>query len=558
MAHWNAFEEDRGFVLGKLQEGFLDHLEVVSRVVETQFFHLFLGGGDLARLAASYPSPRKKEEVPLWLYLSSQITLRLHGARGFSSLPYILHCGGLRDALEGGQVERKIDAETQRPLLEFQGYNQKNTYARLTPCDQDFVRKLARDTDSDRLEGWYSSDVARYFKELGVYDREGIFTVDGSYLFVPDNERYENSKVARFDNHNHPVSKEEEEKLPPEKRKRCRWRRYYQMVSLSHTNRARDYLIYAGSRVLRGGGHEVQELAPLVGRFVESVGRGVMKVLLVDRGFIDGGSIGRIRKEYGVEVVVPLKAKMQITEDAWKLGEVDREPWQVWKPPAAAPPPEPSRRPEELRRAERKRQETVAEKKKEAGYRPPPHLVQVELKAIPRMKLWEECAVPLDVVLMRETMSDGQVSSWGLMTTKEVEDPLEIRRLYELRASCEEGWRQTKCYWDLTGFRSCSFSLVVSQVVFVLLAYSLLQAFLLKSERGDLAKATRQRLLAELLPDGEKVAVYWGNRVGYFSQAEYSEILLTLAEGARRRLLGTIRRLRKSQLEPPALPSRPT
>ncbi len=57
---------------------------------------------------------------------------------------------------------------------------------------------------------------------------------------------------------------------------------------------------------------------------------------------------------------------------------------------------------------------------------------------------------------------------------------------------------------------------------------------------------------------GEKVAVYWGNRVGYFSQAEYSEILLTLVEGARRRLLGTIRRLRKSQLEPPALPSRPT
>jgi len=557
MTVWNAFEEDRELVLEKLREGFLDHLEVVSRVVETQFFHLFLGGGDLARLAQSYPSPRKREEVPLWLYLSSQITLRLHGAQGFSSLPYILHCGGLRDALEAGQVERKVDPETQRPSLEFKGYNRKHTYARITPCDQDFVRKLARDTKPERLEHWYGTEVARCFKDLGLYDREGIFTVDGSYLFVPDNERYEDSKLARFDAHNHPLSKEEEEKLSPEIRRRCRFRRYYPMVALTHTNQKQDYLLYAGAKVLRGG-HEVKVLVPLVERFVGAVGRGVMKVLLVDRGFIDGQSIGRIRQEHGVEVVVPLRAKMQITEDAWRLGEVDRGPWRVWKPPPRSPVPEPPQRPERIRRAERKRQETVVRQKKDRGYKAPAHLVQVELKVIPRMRLWEECPVALDVVLMRETRSDGEVSSWGLMTTKVVEDPLEIRRLYELRPSCEEGWRQTKCYWDLTGFRSCSFSLVVNQVVFVLLAYSLLQAFLVKTERGELAKATRQRLLAELLPDGEKVAVYWGNRVGYFSQAEYSEILLTLAEGARRRLLGTIRRLRKSQLEPPALPPRPT
>jgi hypothetical protein len=557
MAAWNAFEEDREFVLEKLREGFLDHLEVVSRVVESQFFHTFLGTGDLERLAATYPSPRKKEEVPLWLYLSSQITLRLHGAPGFSSLPYILHCGGLRDALEGGQVERKVDPETGHRTLEFKGYNQKNTYSRITPCDQDFVRKLARDTDPDELEDWYGREVARCLKELGVYDKEGIFTVDGSYLFVPDNERYEKSKVARFDEHNHPVSREEEDKLSPERKKRLRFRRYYQMASLTHTNPRQDYLLYAGAKVLREG-HEVQALVPLVEQFNEAVGRGVMKVLLVDRGFIDGWSIGTIKEKYGVNVVVPLKAKMQITEDAWKLGEIDLEPWQVWKPPPRSTSAEPAQRPEGIRRVERKRQETVARKKREAGYRPPPHLVQVELKVIPQMKLWEECPVPLDVVLMRETMSDGEVSQWGLMTTMEVEDPLEIRRLYELRSSCEEGWRQTKCYWDLTGFRSCSFSLVVNQVVFVLLAYSLLQAFLVKTERGELAKATRQKLLAELLPDGEKVAVYWGNRVGYFSQAEYTEILLTLAEGARRRLLGTIRRLRKSQLEPPALPSRPT
>jgi hypothetical protein len=283
-----------------------------------------------------------------------------------------------------------------------------------------------------------------------------------------------------------------------------------------------------------------------------------MKTLLVDRGFIDGKSITEIKERHGVDVVVPLKAKMAITEDAWRLAEIAPGPWQIWKPAPKETPPQPPQRPERIRQAEKKRQRTVARKKEEAGITPPPQLERVELKLIRDIDLWEECRVPLDVVLMREYMTDGECVQWGLMTTRRVEDPLEIRQLYGLRPSCEEGWRQTKCYWDLTGFRSPSFSLIVSQVTFVQFSYSLLQLFLLKSDRGELAKATRQRLLAELLPDGEKVAVYWENYVGYFSVLEYSEILLRLSEGARRRVLGTTRRLRKAQLEPPALPERPT
>ena len=558
MTTWNAFEEDKPLVREKLQEGFIDHMEVVSRVTETQFFQKFIGSGDLERLAATFPTPRQREEVPLWIYLSNQITLRLHGSPGFSSLPYVLHCGGLRDALGGEQVQIKEDPETRARRFSYAGYNAKNDYERSTPCDQDFVRKMARDTDPERLEYWYGTDVARYFKDQRAYDPEGIFVVDGSYLFLPDNENYENSKVAYFDEHNHPISREEEQKLTKEQRRRCRFRRYYQMAALSHTNRRKDFLLYSGLKVLPGEGGEVGELLPLVDRFVDAVGSGVMKVLLIDRGLIDGKSIRRIKREHKVDVVVPLKAKMAITEEAWKLAEVDGEAWTEWRPPERIKPPDPPQRPESIRKAEKKRQEKVASKKEEAGVKPRPHLARVEFKVIPRINLWDECGLPLDVVLMREHMSDGKVTQWGLMTTREVFDPVEIRDLYDLRTSCEEGWRQTKCYWDLSGFRSRSFSLVVSQVTFVLMAYSLLQLFLIQSDRGDLAKITRDRLLQELLPDGDKVAIYFENYVGYFSLTEYSDILLNLAEGARRRLQGTVRRLRKAQLEPPALPERPT
>jgi hypothetical protein len=559
VAAWEAFQENKAYVREMLEEGFIDHMEVVSRVTETQFFQKFIASGDLARLAESFPSPRKKEEVPLWLYLSSQMTLRLHGSPGFSSLPYVLHCGGLRDALGGEQVEIKEDPQTHARQFEFKGYNEKNDYARTTPCDQDFVRKLARDTEPHLLEHWYGTEVARYFRDQRAYDPEGIFIVDGSYLFVPDNDRYERSKVAVFDEHNHPISKEEEKKLPPAQQRRCRFRRYYEMVALSHTNRRKDFLLYSGATVLsEDPDHEVHHLVPLVDRFVNAVGRGIMKTLLVDRGFIDGKSIGRIKREHEVDVVIPLKAKMAITEEAWKLAEVDGHAWQEWRPPERIKPPDPPQRPESIRRAEKNRQKTVARQKKEAGVKPKPHLVRVELKAIPRIDLWDECTVPLDVVLMREYMSDGETAQWGLMTTREVFDPLEIRELYELRPSCEEGWRQTKCYWDLSGFRSCQFSLIVSQVIFVLMSYSLLQLFLIQMDRGDLAKVTRERLLQMLLPDGDKVAIYFENHVGYFSLREYTDIILNLAEGARRRLQGTVRRLRKAELEPPALPERPT
>jgi len=558
MGRFEAFQEADELVLQKLQEGDVDYVEIVSRVVETGFFRSLLQEGALAKLAEAYPSPRRKHDVPLWLYLSAELTLRLHGAPGFSSLPYVLHCGGLCDALEAGQVERKLDPESQqRGCLSFQGYNRKNLYNRRTPCDQDYVRKLAKDTDPEQLEAWYGTAVARHFQDVQAYDSEGVFFIDGSYLFIPDNENYELSRVARFNEHNHPVSKKEYAALTPAQQKRCRYRRYYQVVALSHSNRSQDSLLYAGSRVLREG-HETAAFLPLVRTFQEGVGAGVMKTLVIDRGFIDGKAITEIKAEHGIDVVVPLKARMNVTEDAWRLAEIDPEPWQVWQPPQPVKPPEPPQRPAHRRRAEKRRQKTVAGKKADAGIKPPPRLQRVEFKVIPRTNLWDTCGVPIDVVLMREYDTEGECSQWGLMTTREVDDPVEIRRLYELRPSCEEGWRQTKCYWDLTGFRSPSFSLVVNQVVFVLLAFSLLQVFLLQSERGDLAKATRKRLLAQLLPEGEKVAVYWQNHVGYFTAQEYSEVLLTLSEGARRRLLGTIRRLRKSRLAPPALPTRPT
>jgi len=92
------------------------------------------------------------------------------------------------------------------------GFNGRNLGPRSTPCDQDYLRKLAKQTAPEKLEQWYNHHVAKLYGELDAYDEEGLFIGDGSYLFVPDNKNYEGSMRLLFDEHNHPVSKSEEKK----------------------------------------------------------------------------------------------------------------------------------------------------------------------------------------------------------------------------------------------------------------------------------------------------------------------------------------------------------
>jgi len=273
-----------------------------------------------------------------------------------------------------------------------------------------------------------------------------------------------------------------------------------------------------------------------------------MKLLIFDRGFIDGATVSWMKRKHGIDSLFPLKKGMLDLLDAKVLAKEDGEPWVVWRPPPRPKPPEPAERPEAVRKRERRRQETLARKKKAAREKVPPVLVKVELKKVSEMRLWTTATVPIQVVLMREYLSDGTESEWALATTKEDLDPVATRLLYHERVEVEERHRQLKCFWDLTGFRSRSFSLVAAQTVFVLLAYSLLQAFFRKVDRGELNAKTRERILRELRYEDDRLVLYSKGRVTYLTPLEHQELLLTLTEGAKRRILAKTRKLKERQL----------
>ncbi|MBZ5564748.1 MAG: hypothetical protein LAP13_20295, partial [Acidobacteriia bacterium] len=131
--------------------------------------------------------------------------------------------------------------------------------------------------------------------------------------------------------------------------------------SLIHTNWAAEFFLYAGLVVTAGQDHEAPLLYRLVEAFVEHHGRGVMKRLILDRGFLEGAEIGRCKKDYGIDVLIPVRKDMDVYQDALGLMRGNRMRFESYTHPAAKPPldPKPLHVPAEILRREKKRQEKL-------------------------------------------------------------------------------------------------------------------------------------------------------------------------------------------------------
>ena len=546
------YEENKLLVLDALNDGDFEYIEAAGMAFETEFFRFIGAKNVISRLAETYPTPRESEQVPMWWYLSSDFSMRLHGTNSFNGYPFVVRVGGLINAF-GHQVGRKVrHPDTGDVTLVCNGFNNKNHYDRQTPCDHDFLRKIAKDTDPDELEEWFGGDVVKTFHKHRAFAKEGIFIGDASYLFVPDNPNYEGSVKLLFDEHGHPVGKEDFEKMTDEQKLRCQRKRCYKMVLLLHTNRSLDFFLFVAVKVVPGNRNECPVLYQLVDDFVGAVGKGVMKRLILDRGFVDGERISKCKTDHSVDVLIPIKRKMDIYNDAVALFQQTDVQWRVYEKPEKEPSELPRPRPEAVEKRERTRQEKLKQKKQDnPPATPPPEktVVGTEVAAINGFESWSSCTVPLSVTAIRDRYADGHEETWFLMDTKKVDDPQEPPRLYHLRTAIEERHRHLKCFSDLCNFTSRALSLVVHQVVFIMLANNLLQYFLFRKHRRDLAKKTPPRIRQELLPSDNVIIVYWKNYYAMFAPLEFAGILVDLNEPARKKISQKCHRLRRDLTE---------
>lgn len=558
-----AFERNDSLVVEAFHRGEFDFLEGVSEISETDFFRAIAEKKVLEKLAATYPSPCKKHDVPLWVYIAGDISMRFNGVHQFHAFPYVVRSGGLVNAFGPAMGHKVTHPLTGDVTLCCEGFNNKNEYDRQTPCDQDYLRKMAKKTDADLLMKWFNHSVVGIFKQHHAFDPEGIFIGDASYLFVPDNDKYEGSSRMLFDEHNHPV----DNKKVTSKHIRCTWRRCYKMISLIHTNRQGEFFLYGGVVVTAGKDHECPILYDMVEKFVGYHGKGTIKKLILDRGFLDGPNIGRCKQEWGIDVLIPARKDMDIYQDVVGLAKAGRLEFKPWMPPAPFEKPVPLHRPERIRKREEARQRTLAARKAlSAGKQveaakgtkaPPQAPLRSEVAVIAGLETFTTCPVPLTAVVNKELCADGSEDYWVLLSTGPISDPAFGRQEYALRTTIEERHRQLKCFSDLETFTSRSFSLIVNQVVFVLLTYSLLQWYLLRIGRGELNTKTRTRTLDLLRPAITMILIYYKGYVAYLSPLEHQELVLTLNEKARQKILAKTRKLRRNlanQLTRPRAP----
>jgi hypothetical protein len=538
------FEENKPLVLQALGKGNFDYIESASEVYEADFFRFLKAKTILDKLAKTYPTPRKKEDVPVWFYISSNLSMRLHGVHSFNAFPMVVRSGGMLNAFGPKAGRKVIHPDNGDVTIACEGFNNKNYYDRETPCDQDFLRKVSKDTDAEALMRWFCTDVVRIFRSSRAFNKEGIFIGDASYLFVPDNPNYEDSVKLLFDEHNHPISSKQYEKMADEQKAHCQWRRCYKMVTLLHTNRTQDFYYFVAVKVVPGNDHECPILYELVKQFVDTVGKGVMKRLILDRGFLDGEAISICKKEYGIDILIPIRRNMDIYEDAMALFRLPEQDWVRYEEPQGEVKETVRPRPEAIIDREKKRQEKLQKiKKGKPAILPNEILVSREAAAIDQFRSWSSCTVPLTVVANKEIYADGYEKIWLLIDTKDVRDPREAGKQYHLRIATEERYRQVKCFSDLTKFTSRAFSMVVNQVVFTMLAYDLLQLHLFRQKRKELNQKTMPHIRQQLLPSDNHIIVYHQNYYGMFRPFELVQFVVELAEEPRKKIAQKCRRI---------------
>jgi hypothetical protein len=247
-----------------------------------------------------------------------------------------------------------------------------------------------------------------------------------------------------------------------------------------------------------------------------------------------------------------MKTKMDIWEDAWALGQ--RQPWQRLPAPEPSPKPVPPGRPEEIARRERKRQQTLAERKAQAIKESPPDPAKVfdhtEGCAIKGFTSWTQCEVPINVALLRDIYADGHAEEWALMTTADFTDPAQPRADYRLRPRIEERHRLLKCFFDLSDFHSTCFNVIVAQVVFILLSYTLRQWQLWKCLLEHWAGRTPGSLERQLDLSDQQVVIYYDHAYTQMPLVSFARELLEMGEEARAKALHKLQQLERSFLTP--------
>src|SRR4030065_2490852 len=182
------FQENKVEVRRRLKDGRIDYLDLTSWSFQDRRFGFLVEEGFFEWCGSSYPTPRERENIPVWFLLACAIQMKLHRSAAFQKLEYILRSGSILT-----RVRFNVG-------LKGGGFNEKKKKERKSPIDPDTARKYFTDTEASEVEGWYNRDVQKWLRRhRGYSDKEGIFILDPTLICLPDNPHYKESALLPLD-----------------------------------------------------------------------------------------------------------------------------------------------------------------------------------------------------------------------------------------------------------------------------------------------------------------------------------------------------------------------
>jgi Transposase DDE domain len=211
---------------------------------------------------------------------------------------------------------------------------------------------------------------------------------------------------------------------------------------------------------------------------------GFIKTLVMDMGFLDGAWLHELKTRFHIDAFIPVKTNMNILADAIGLAQYERVAWET------------------IRASPRR-----------------------EVAVLSSLTSWDSAKLPLTCCLVRDTALDGKVTYWAIVTPKTVTRAREVYDVYTDRWDLEEAFNELTCLWQYDRFYSTKWSLVLAQVFFTFVIYSLVSLY--KTEKGgEIAEMGIKRLRLEHFRSQEDVVVYLEDCYAIFTVQELFALFL--------------------------------
>jgi len=269
--------------------------------------------------------------------------------------------------------------------------------------------------------------------------------------------------------------------------------------------------------------HESQFTLTMVRQAVKNVGAGVLRVLLIDRGFLDGQDLWVLKHGLGIEFVVPAKENMRVTADAQGLCRQEADGVMIFPQERAG-----KRKVVKKGKKEQVRWEGqvsvvgVAELRSYDQYGDEEHVKRANSKGF--------VGNVLNAVVV--TKWQGEEHEAGkekvFLTSLPIDKPLDVLDLYDLRSLIENtAFRELKQAWFLKRYPKKMEGAIRGHVFLTLVTFTLANAF--RSNLGqELARHGVRRQRAE--EESGKVIVFAGDCYAVFDIEEVFILLGVVPE----------------------------